>query len=60
VNIDLESFLGKILYVHVVNILLKQDAIFYMTAKGSTTTGIQEGIPLCTSFVVVTTYHKDK
>jgi len=30
--------------------LSKQDAIFFTTAKGSTTTGIQGEIPLCTSF----------
>ena len=49
-NTELDSSLGKILCVHVANTLSKQDAIFYMTAKGSTTTGIQEGIPLHTSF----------
>ena len=47
---DLDSSLGKILHVHVVSILSKQDATFYMTAEGSTTTGIQGGIPLHTSF----------
>ena len=41
VNSDLDSSLGKISNVHVVNIPLKQDIIFYMSMADLMDTGIQ-------------------
>jgi len=45
-NTDLDSSLGKSLSVCVISILLKQDIIFFIIAKGTTTTEILEEIPL--------------
>jgi len=44
VNIVLDSSLRKNLNALVVSILSNQDTTFFMSAKGTTTTGIQEGI----------------
>jgi len=48
VNIDLDFSLGKSLSACMVSISLNQDIIFCVSVEDTTTTGIQEGIPLYT------------
>jgi len=43
VNIDLDSFLGRSLNIHVDRIPLNQDITFFMSVVGLMDTGIWEG-----------------
>ena len=45
VSIDLDSFLGRSLGVHVDYIPLNLDITFFMNVEGLMNTGIQEGTP---------------
>jgi len=45
-NIILDSFFRKNLNALAVSILSNQDTTFFMSVKGTTTTGIQEGIKI--------------